>query len=266
MIVMLTLTRRDGYTMAKYKRNAQTHARKRRVDKTPVKFKDLPVEKQRKQIILIALVIILFVASVVIYRTEMLSYIFKDRVRFVDGALKDVEVNDFVINRASSKYGEDGEYYVIGSLDIPEGYKEYREFLSQNDAYKQDFSYIVEQKEGYTEQLVLMSCTKNWDELIQNVVGVNAGEDSTIIYSDQYDLLSAEKGNPYHGAIQRYTTRSEDNGYYMLYAYAYVETGADDACVMIQNSYKTAYKKDQPSNEDVLKKLDMYVDMVNALN
>lgn len=247
--------------MAKFKKKGTAHAHTRRAQKAPVRFKDLPENKKRKYIGLSILAAVLLIALIVVYKTELISYL-GGRVRFQDGALKGVEANDFVINREKSKYGADGKYYVIGSLDIPEGYTDYPEMLNKNDAYRQSFSYKIVDTPEVIESVVFQACTDDYENLIRFVMG----EDSeSVDYSERYDRVSPNKKNAYHGAMQTHITRNEENGYYYKHAYAYVETGVKDACVMIQLTSKTAYKKDLPSDEMYLAKLEEMVERVNAV-
>ena len=200
-------------------------------------------------------------------------------IEFKDGSLVGVSENDFIINRAEARMdgeygyysyvppstGESGEYYKIGSLDIPEGLTEDPDVISSIDRYKQNFSYIVNDTEALSEKVVFIGCTKNWDELIVNIESSVVFSENGVEYSERYDRFSPIKGNAYHGMMQKYTERNEENGYYYMFAYAYVETGAEDACVMIQYTYKAAYKKDIPDFETALDELEAYVDMINGL-
>ena len=204
-------------------------------------------------------------------------------LQFQDGRLQGVNENDFVINRAEGPVsfamdengdyvrvypyiGEGGEYYVIGSLDIPEELKDYSEFLDTEDIYKQNFAYVVKDENGVFNSVVFMGCSINWEKLIDNVLpGGLFFYKTNVIYSEQFDLCSPVKGNAYHGVIQTHTEKDEE-GYYYKYVYAYVETGAPNACVMIQNEYRCDSIEKFPSDAEVMERMKVYADMINGVS
>lgn len=247
--------------MASKRRNNTAHARNKRSQKKEFCYKDLSPKQQLLFKIGVIAAAVLLIAFIVLYRTDNLPHL-DGRLYFRNDALKGVSENDLVINRESGKYGENGRYFIVGSIDKPEGFVDYPEFISASDKYRQAFAFKSENADtDFISSAVIQGCVKGYEDLIVNILGES---NETMAYSGQIDGVSPEKQNVYHGAVRTALTRDETNGYYYKYANAYVENGIDDSCVMVQIIYKNAYKKEVPSDEEAMEALIELIDCVNV--
>ena len=248
--------------MASKRKNNTAHARNRRHEKKEFRYKDLTPKQQlifKTAAIAVAVLLIVFI---VLYRTDRLPHL-DGSLYFRNGALKGVSENDLVINRESGKYGEKGRYFIVGSIDEPEGYLPYPEFIARSDAYRQGFAFKPENAEGeFLSSAVIQGCLKDYEELIPLVLGES---DENMSYSGQIDGVSPEKQNIYHASVRTELTRNGDTGYYYKYVSAYVETGVKDSCILVQLSYKNAYKKEIPSDEQAMEEAIKFIDCVNVI-
>lgn len=259
---MLTYSRRDGCTMASKRRNNTAHARNRRVEKKEFRFSDLSPKQQKMAKIGAIIVAVILIAFIVLYRTDNLPHL-DGRLYFRNNALKGVSENDLVINRESGRYGENGRYYMVGSIDRPEGFVDYPEIIAGNDEYKQAFGFKPENTENnFISSVVIQGCVKGYEDLIGNVLGET---DEYTIYSGQIDGVSPEKGNAYHASVRTEINRNQENGYYYKYVNAYVENGIDDSCIMVQIVYKNAYKKEVPTDDQAMEDIIKIIDCVNVI-
>lgn len=246
--------------MASKRKNNTAHARNKRQQKKEFRFKDLSPKQQKLVKIGAIAVAVLLIAFIVLYRTDNLPHL-DGRLYFRNGALKNVKENDIVINRESAKYGEDGRYFIVGSIDgTPEGYVDYPDIFASNDKYRQSFGFKPE-NESFINTVAIQGCVKDHETLLPNVLGET---NDAMHYSDRIDGVSPVKQNAYHGSVRTSLTRSEENGYYYTYGNVYVENGIEDSCVMVQIVYKNAYKKEIPSQEQVMEELVKFVDLVNV--
>lgn len=260
MIDLLTL-KHEGtdFTMASKRKYNTAHAHNIK-KKKPATFKELPQEKQRLYKVLAIAAAVVLIVLVVGYKLDYLPHL-DGSMNFRGGALVGAKENDLVINR-ESKYGANGEYYVVGSIDEMEGYVAYPELISSADAYRQAFSFKPENKEGtFLSSVVIQGCVKDYEELIDFVVGEDT---ETMDYSERFDGVSPVKGNVYHGGARTNYVRDTETGLYVKFINAYIENGIDDSCIMVQLSYKNAYKKEIPSDEQALEDLIKIIDKVNV--
>jgi len=248
--------------MGSKRKNNTAHARNRRRVKKEFRYKDLTPKQQLLFKIAVILVAVLLIAFIVLYRTDRLPHL-DGSLYFRNGALKNVKENDIVINRESGKYGEKGSYFIVGSIDKPEGYVDYPEFVEGSDAYRQGFAFKPENtEESFISTAVIQGCVKDYEELLPLVLGES---DETMTYSGQIDGVSPEKQNVYHASVRTSLERDESTGYYYKYVNAYVETDVKDSCIMVQIAYKNAYKKEIPSDEKAMEDVLELVDCVNVI-
>lgn len=248
--------------MASKRKNNTAHARTRRAPKKEFKFSDL-TQKQKLLVKIGAIAVaLLLILIVVLYRTDRLPHL-DGSLHFRKGQLVGVAENDLIINRESGKYGENGNYFLVGSIDTPEGYVEYRDIVSTNDGYKQAFGFKpANPEESFVSSIAIQGCLKGHEDLIHNVLGES---DETMLYSGRIDGVSPEKQNVYHASVRTSLTRDEGTGYYYKFATAYIETDVKDSCIMIQLTYKNAYKKEIPSDDYAMAELIELVDIVNVI-
>lgn len=245
--------------MASKRKNNTAHARNLKKQK-PQSFKDLPQEKQKLYKVIAIVALVLVVALVVLSKLDMLPHL-DGSMNFRNGKLIGAKENDLVINRESGKYGERGQYYVVGSIDEMEGFVPYPDLIASGDEYRQAFSFKPENTEGtFLSSVVIQGCVQKYENLIGYVLGEST---ETMVYSDQFDGVSPEKGLKYHGSFRTNYERDPDSGLYVKFANAYIENGIDDSCIMVQLSYKNAYKKEIPSDEYVMEELIKIIDKVN---
>lgn len=189
-------------------------------------------------------------------------------LEFSNGSLTGVQANDIVENCAqTTNYAQDvigpnGEYYIVGSIDIPEGLATYDALVASSDPYRQSFAYFLEYDtpEG-SATAAFIGCIEEWEYLIESVFN----ENPDAVYSERFDLYSPKKRNRYYGFLEKHTGRNEYNGYYYDYAYAYVETGAEGKCVLVMLNYKSAYREDRPGGQEMMDTLEMCVDRINPV-
>ena len=247
--------------MASKRKNNTAHARNRRAPKKEFRYKDLTPKQQMLFKVGAIAAALLLIAFIVLYRTDRLPHL-DGSLYFRNGALINVAENDLVINRESGRYGENGRYYMVGSIDKPEGYVDYPDLVSASDKYRQAFGFKPENsKEGFVSSVAVQGCLSDHEDLIQNVLGES---DDYMIYSGRIDGVSPEKQNVYHASVRTMVNREEGTGYYYKYGTAYIENGIDDSCVMVQISYKNAYKKEVPTDDEVMEELIKFVDCVNV--
>lgn len=247
--------------MGSKRKNNTAHARNKRQQKKEFRYKDLTPRQQLIFKICVIAACVLLIAFIVLYRTDNLPHL-DGSLYFRNGALKNVGENDLVINRESGKYGEKGRYFIVGSIDKPEGLVDYPEFIVGADDYRQAFAFKPANEEDSSISVVAMQgCIAGHEELIQNVLGES---DEYMTYSGRIDGVSPEKQNVYHASVRTMNARSQENGYYYKYANAYVENGIDDSCIMVSIIYKNAYKKEMPTDEQAMEELIKYVDCVNV--
>lgn len=248
--------------MGSKRKNNTAHARNRRHEKKEFRYKDLTPKQQLIFKIAVISVCVLLIAFIVLYRTDRLPHL-DGRLYFRNGALKNVKENDLVINRESGKYGENGRYYIVGSIDKPEGYLDYPEFVAGSDEYRQVFAFKPENTdESFISTAVIQGCLQDYENLMPLVLGES---DETMTYSGQIDGVSPEKQNVYHASIRTSHKRDEGSGYYYKYVNAYIETDVEDSCIMVQIAYKNAYKKEIPSDEQAMEDAIKFIDCVNVI-
>ncbi len=247
--------------MGSKRKNNTAHARNKRKQKKEFRYKDLTPKQQMLFKIGVIAACVLLIAFIVLYRTDNLPHL-DGSLYFRNGALKNVKENDLVINRESGRYGEKGKYYIVGSIDKPEGYLDYPEFVAGSDEYKQSFAFKPENTEGnFISSAVIQGCLSSHEDLINNILGET---DEYAIYSDRIDGVSPVKQNVYHASVRNMVNRDEATGYYYTYGTAYVENGMDDSCIMVFIVYKNAYKKEIPTNDQVMEDVIKFVDCVNV--
>lgn len=248
--------------MGSKRKNNTAHARNRRHEKKEFRYNDLTPKQQLIFKTAVIALCVLLIAFIVLYRTDRLPHL-DGSLYFRNGALKGVKENDIVINRESGKYGEKGSYFIVGSIDKPEGYVDYPEFVAGSDEYRQGFAFKPENTDGnFISTAVIQGCVKDYEELIPMVLGES---DEAMSYSGQIDGVSPEKQNVYHAAVRTAHTRDENNGYYYKYVNAYIETDVKDSCIMVQIIYKNAYKKEIPSDEKAMEDVLELIDCVNVI-
>lgn len=248
--------------MAGKRKNNTAHARNRRAQKKEFRFKDLSPKQQLLCKVGAIVLAVLLIVFIVLYRTDNLPHL-DGRLYFRNNALKGVSENDLVINRESGRYGDEGRYYVVGSIDKPEGYVDYPEIIAASDEYRQAFGFKPENTENtFISSVVIQGCLKGYEDLIGNILG---DSDDYTVYSGQIDGVSPEKQNVYHASARTIQERNEENGYYYKYVNAYVETDIKDSCIMVQIVYKNAYKKEVPTDDQAMEDIIKIIDCVNVI-
>lgn len=248
--------------MASKRKYNTAHARNKRKQKKEFRFKDLTPKQQLLAKVGAIVFAVLLIVFVVLYRTDNLPHL-DGRLYFRNGALKNVNENDLVINRESGRYGENGRYYVVGSVDDIEGYVDYPEMIAASDEYRQAFGFKPENPDdSFISSVVIQGCLKGHEDLIHNVLGES---DDVTVYSGRIDGVSPVKQNAYHASVRTMQNRNETNGYYYKYVNAYVETDVDDSCIMVAVVYKNAYKKEVPSDEQAMADIVKFIDCVNPI-
>ncbi|MBQ4619208.1 MAG: hypothetical protein IJB25_04930 [Clostridia bacterium] len=248
--------------MGSKRKNNTAHARTLKKQK-PATFKDLPKEKQLLYKILTIAAAVIVILLIVLYKVDMLPHL-DGSLQFRGDKLIGASENDLVINRESGRYGENGRYFIVGNIDQIEGYTPYPELISASDSYRQAFAFKpADAEDTFMSSVVIQGCLMDYEDLIGNILGENS-EDSKVVYSEQFDGVSPVKGNVYHGATRTNYERDPETGLYVKFINAYIENGVKDSCVMVQISYKNAYKKEIPSDEQALSDIIEFIDKVNV--
>lgn len=247
--------------MASKRKYNTSHARNIKKQK-PASFKDLPKEKQLLYKIIMIAAAVVIIALIVLSKLDMLPHL-DGSLNFRSGRLIGVQENDLVINRAGTKYAEDGKYYVVGSIDdIGDEYYDYPDLVTSNDQYKQAHAFKpVNTDDTFISSIVIQGCVKDYEELLPFVLSEST---ELVQCSEQFDGVSPVKGNVYHGAFKTNYQRDEETGLYVKFGNAYIENDVDDSCIMVQIAYKNAYKKEIPSDEEALEDMIRIIDLVNA--